>query len=452
MKSLLMALVLLQQPALTTIDAIETLLQQLRTTLTPAPPAVTQLPSGADVNAAIAAGPAGATYQLASGGTYAPFTVSKDRVTIRGLNGVGRTAPGAPFPTVAGLDRLLMIPTTVKGTVISGIEWAGVGGGADLIVAYGSDYILDGNYIHGDAVLGQKRGIALNGDHGTVIRNYIATIMRQGQDTQAIGSCDGDGPFTIEDNYLEAAGENVIFGGCDPTVANRVATGIRIIGNTLTKPLSWKGSKWSVKNLLELKNARDVVVEDNDFSNSWVAGQGGYAILLTVRNQDGHCPWCTVERVTIQKNRLQSANGFLNILGRDDANVSGIMDTVLVADNVMGDLNTAAFGSADNPARVILIQGGPSNLRFERNAVTSAGAKAPNSFLVFDQPQWKLTGFAFIGNTMPQGSYGIVGGGAGFGTAALDAYAPGAIWDANIVVKTGTPKATIKYPAGTILQ
>jgi hypothetical protein len=450
MKTLLVALILLQQPALDTIDAIETLLKQLRTTLAPAPTEIL-LPSGADVTAAIAAGPAGMTYQLASGGSYGPITISKDRVTLRGLNGVGRAAPGAPFPVVTGLDRVVMIPAGVKGTQIIGIEVAGVGGGSDLVMSYGSDYIFDGVYVHGDPLLGQKRGITMNGDHGTVIRSHIVDIMRQGQDTQAIGSCDSDGPLTIEDNYLEGAAENVMIGGCDPTVVGRIATGIKILGNTITKPLSWKGSKWSVKNLIELKNAQDVEIADNDLSNSWAAGQGGYAIAFTVRNQDGHCPWCTVARVNAHGNRIAHVNGFVNILGRDDKFPSGVMTDVEIADNVVTDLNATDWGTVDNPSRGMLVQGGPINLHVLRNTVTSGGARQPNSFLGFDQPQWKLIGFVFSGNTMPQGGYGIASS-QGFGTLALDTYAPGYAFDVNTIVKTGTPKTTIKYPATTILQ
>lgn len=450
MKTLLVALILLQQPALDLVDGIEALLKQLRTTLTPAPTLVL-LPSGADVTAAIAAGPVGMTYQLASGGTYGPITIGKDGITLRGLNGVGRAAPGAPYPVVSGLDRVLMIPAGIKGTQIIGIEVAGVGGGSDLVMAFGSGYVFDGDYVHGDALLGQKRGITMNGDHGTVIRSHVASIMRQGQDTQAIGSCDGDGPFDILDNYLEGAAENVMFGGCDPTVANRIATGIRILGNTITKPLSWKGSKWSVKNLLELKNAQDVEIADNDFSNSWAAAQAGYAIALTVRNQDGKCPWCTVARVSIHGNRVAHVNGFVNILGRDDAHPSGVMTDIEIADNTVTDLNAADFGTVDNPSRGMLVQGGPINLHVLRNAVASGGARQPNSFLGFDQPQWKLMGFVFSGNTMPQGGYGIASS-QGFGIVALDTYAPGYTFDVNTVVKTGTPKTSIKYPATTILQ
>ena len=41
---------------------------------------------------------------------------------------------------------------------------------------------------------------------------------------------------------------------------------------------------WSVKNIFELKNARNVVVENNIFENHWKESQPGFAIVLTPRN------------------------------------------------------------------------------------------------------------------------------------------------------------------------
>jgi hypothetical protein len=51
---------------------------------------------------------------------------------------------------------------------------------------------------------------------------------------------------------------------------------------------------WQVKNLLELKNARRVRIEQNNFAHNWEEAQSGGAILFTPRNQDGNCRWCVV--------------------------------------------------------------------------------------------------------------------------------------------------------------
>jgi hypothetical protein len=69
-----------------------------------------------------------------------------------------------------------------------------------------------------------------------------------------------------------------------------VPTNIQIRRNYLTKPIAWKGSTWAVKNILELKNAQDVVIEGNLLEYNWSAAQTGYSVLFTPRNQYGGNP------------------------------------------------------------------------------------------------------------------------------------------------------------------
>jgi hypothetical protein len=134
---------------------------------------------------------------------------------------------------------------------------------------------LDGLVIRGDAAKGQKRAIALNSASTTIRNSDIREIKAVGQDSQAICGWNGPGPFVIENNYLEAAGENVMFGGADPAIRDLVPSDITVRGNYLTKPLEWRepNSPWTVKNLFELKNAQRVLVEWNVFEHNWAAAQ-----------------------------------------------------------------------------------------------------------------------------------------------------------------------------------
>ena len=136
----------------------------------------------------------------------------------------------------------------------------------------------------------------------------FSDIKAVGQDTQAIGGWNGPGDYLIENNYLEATGENIAFGGADPAILGLTPTHIVIRGNTIEKPLSWRGSAWQVKNLFELKNARDVTVEQNLFQRNWLSAQSGFAIVLTGRNQDGGCPWCQVENVRLRRQAIHADN------------------------------------------------------------------------------------------------------------------------------------------------
>src|SRR5919206_261134 len=137
-----------------------------------------------------------------------------------------------------------------------------------------------------------------------VVDSYISDFKEVGADSQAIGGWNGPGPLKIANNYLEAAGENIMFGGADPKIADLVPSDIEIVRNDLAKPLRWRkgdpsfeGVEWTVKNLFELKNARRVLVNGNLLEYNWPQAQNGFSILFTPRNQKGDSPWSTVEDV-----------------------------------------------------------------------------------------------------------------------------------------------------------
>ena len=134
---------------------------------------------------------------------------------IIGKGGAYKTAP------------LLRTEPGAHGYVIRFIDFDGVSHlgyetlirlGEDTTVAPPYDITLDRVYIHGDRYKGQKRGVTLNGKQLSVLNSYISDIKAVNADSQAINGYNGAGPFTIENNYLEAAGENVLFGGADPAV------------------------------------------------------------------------------------------------------------------------------------------------------------------------------------------------------------------------------------------
>src|SRR6185369_7920203 len=109
--------------------------------------------------------------------------------------------------------------------------------------------------------------------------------------------------------------------------------------NHVAKSLAWKpgepgyaGTAWTVKNLFELKNARRVRVEGNLFENNWVQAQIGFAIVLTVRNQDGRAPWSVVEDVTFANNVVRASTSGVNIHGRDS---SGLISGLRAADGLI---------------------------------------------------------------------------------------------------------------------
>src|SRR6266480_3466398 len=104
------------------------------------------------------------------------------------------------------------------------------GNAASSVAQLPTDITFDRCYIHGTRTSNVQRGIYLNGVRTAVIDSYLSDFHEVGADTQAIAATNSPGPFKIVNNYLEAAGENVLFGGADPQIANLVPSDARASG------------------------------------------------------------------------------------------------------------------------------------------------------------------------------------------------------------------------------
>ena len=289
-------------------------------------------------------------------------------------------------------------------------------------------------YLHGDPVRGTRRGIALNSAETEVLDSYFADFKEVGADSQALAGWNGPGPFRIENNYLEGAGENVMFGGEDPAIPKLVPADIVIRRNHFRKPLAWKagepeydGTSWTVKNLFELKNARRVVVERNLFENNWAHAQNGFAILFTVRNQGGTAPWSVVEDVTFANNLVRHTSSGVSILGRDDNFESGQTRRITIRNNLFEDIDGSRWGGRGS---FIQILHGAADVLIEHNTAIHTG----NVITAEGPPH---TGFVFRDNIALHNEYGIAGTGLASGEATLQALFPRAEVRRNVFVSGG---------------
>ena len=281
-----------------------------------------------------------------------------------------------------------------------------------------SDITLDRVYVHGDPNRGQKRGIALNSARTTISNSYVSDIKAVGQDAQAIAGWNGPGDYTIVNNYLEGSSENIMFGGADPSILNLVPTHIVIRGNTLSKPVSWRGSPWQIKNLLELKNAADVTIDSNVMEHNWAAAQAGYAIQITPRNQDGGCPWCEVQQVQFTQNVVRDVEAGIDILGTDDGHVSQQAVGLMFSNNIFDGVGGGYF---------LLITHRPKNVVVDHNTII---ATAFSGILEIDDI---VDGFALTNNLTAVGQYGIFATGRATGNDSIRSALPGATITANVL-------------------
>jgi hypothetical protein len=244
------------------------------------------------------------------------------------LNGSARVDGPVIFQSGANHYRLIGLELT-RATGIQGaptLVSLEPGATADSIV-------LDRSWLHGTTEDETRDGFRLVGtNYVAIVDSYFSdfhctSVTGSCTDAHAVGGGAGnhqDGPYKIEDNFLEASGEAIMFGGAAATVT---PSDITISSNHFFKPWQWmkgnpdfqggdSGHPFIVKNHLEFKNAVRVLVEANLMENVWGGfSQQGYAVLLGPKNQHSErtgqnlCPLCQVTDVTVRYTRIAHAGG-----------------------------------------------------------------------------------------------------------------------------------------------
>jgi hypothetical protein len=345
-----------------------------------------------------------------------------------------RTAAGAHHYRLIGVEMTAASSVTQNGCIVH------LGDGAQRSLDQVPHHIiLDRTYVHGHATLNLKCCVGLNSATSAVIDSYLADCHGKGFDSQAIGGYSGPGPFKIVNNYLEGAGENVMFGGGDPSIPNLTPSDIEIRRNHFTRPVSWKGV-WTVKNLFELKHAQRVLVEGNVFENHWPDAQNGFAIVWKSVNQYGTAPWSVVRDVTFRHNRMRNVSGGIALASRPEAHPAVPASRVKITDNVFDNVNVGAF---TGHGALFALGDGPADVTIEHNTALHGGAA--NMAVGMDVAPPQMARFVFRDNVLTRGQYGVFGSGAGEGVSALTFYAaPGFKFERNVLIG---PDNRAVYPA-----
>jgi hypothetical protein len=378
----------------------------------------------------------------------AGFPVERDRITPASSAALAKLRSPNSSPALATAPG-------ARGWHVALLEFEGNRDGTGDIIALGdgssaqnslatvpSGLTLDRLYIHGHADRGQKRGVALNAGQTRITGCHVSDIKAIGQDSQAIAGWNGPGDYLIENNYLEAAGENVMFGGADPSIPNLTPTKIVVRNNLLSKPLAWRepgsGPQWQIKNLFELKNARNVIVERNVMERSWQQAQSGYAVLFTVRNQDGACPWCQVEDVEFRGNLVRDVAAGMQILGTDPVHPSLQTNRIVVRNNVFDGLDREAWGG---DGYFVLLSDAPRDVTIDHNTIIQRASGGIVKIAHGITERLTLTN-----NIAGHGDYGIIGRDRGVGNDSIGVYLPGAVITHNVLAG-GKASA---YPSGNL--
>jgi hypothetical protein len=507
--------------------------------------------AGGDLQAALNAAQPGDTIMLQAGASWTgnytlPLKSGTGYITVRssasntqlpapGVRITPAYAPVLPKIKGAGTSAALKTAASAHHWRLQFLEIVGNAAGVNEIIRLGTGsettiasqpqhIILDRVYIRGHATMGSRRGIAMNGGNLTVRDSWISDIKSVGVDSQALCGWNGAGPFLIENNYLSAGAENILFGGADPVIANLVPSDITIRRNLFTKDLKWRnpvlaapkptaaastgggalkaatygykvvaygacgnskmcnslpsteikasvasstgsvklswaavtgatsyrvygrtpgsasqywtvtttsfvdtaaagtagtpataGTKYTVKNLLELKNARRVVIEGNRFEYSWAQDQTGYALLFMPRN-GGRAPWTVVEDVTVRSNHLDHVAAGITIVGRHVVNgilISQITKRIAIVNNLLTDVSKARWGGHG----LFLVTGdGATDVRVDHNTIIHDGPALVNGNGIGN------VRFVYTNNLSKHSVDGIYGSGYGAGYVSLNKY------------------------------
>lgn len=374
-----------------------------------------------------------------------PTSVTITRtVTIQGED-EATVAAGTRVTREEALPRFNAgISITGSDVLLRGIDVRQTSPTGTLFNVSGTNVRLDRVRGLGDALTGVKRGVAYTGSNGVLTNCYIADVFQPAQDTQAVYSDNmGAGTLTIDNCYLQAAGEVVMFGGADPATPDRQPHDVTLTNSTLDKRAEWTSTNLQqVKCSLELKNIRGfrstgcVFLRGGGISQ----GQGGYAFDLTVRNQNGQAPESCVQDVVIEDFLVDApGSGVASISGYDSNFPSGKLHNLVIRRGTVTNVDHNALPGTTG--RLFTFDHAPELVTIQDVMVKGVNIKS----IMYFQGLLPPTGLVVSNVTVDNGGvvipyrYKLDGNTHAVGVswptnirAALLAYMPDALLDANV--------------------
>jgi hypothetical protein len=358
-----------------------------------------------------------------------------------------QTELGAHHYRLVGLEIAAVASVTDINTMVamgsSGFD------GQTTLASVAHHMVLDRLYIHGSPTMQLRRCLLLNSADTAIIDSYLADCHATGTDSQAILGYNGPGPFKIVNNYLEGAGETIMFGGSDPAIPNLVPSDIEIRHNHITRPLSWKGV-WTIKNLFELKNAQRLLVEGNVMENNWRDGQEGGGVILKSVNQDNTAPWSGTRDLTFRYNIIRNVGSGFHMHASPEAKPAVHMHSLNISNNLLMNVNTPDFPGL---GKGLATGGDLTDITFDHN--TLLGATSGFTGMDMDGYTEAVTvRFRYTNNIAGTvNGVGLQGQTTGYAGPTWLFFAPdgvmtGNVWGVGAAFSTGWYAS---YPAGNLL-
>lgn len=358
-----------------------------------------------------------------------------------------KTAASASGWWITGIEFSLAAGITTNYGLVNLGDGSGVQNSLSLVP---SDLVLDRTYVHATPTTQTSRCVSLNSARTQISDSYLHECHGKGYDSQAIAGWNGPGPFKIVNNTLAGAGENVMFGGADPAIANLIPSDIELRRNYIYTPASWKGV-WTKKNLLETKNVQRLLAEGNVFDGSWADAQIGWAFILKSANQSGACTWCASRDITFRYNIIRNAGSGFNLSGKEGSNpypVGELLTRVLLEQNIIENINVGVY---TGEAKFIQLLQNLKDLTVRGNTMSSTGA-IKQFFYIDAYPS--ATNLYWDNNVVTHGQYGLFTSKYGTGEAGLANVAGTVVWKNYTMIgasRTGYPNGTFAADLATAM-
>ncbi len=171
--------------------------------------------------------------------------------------------------------------------------------------------VVDRCVVAGHPTLDVKRAVGLHSIGGGVVDSWLSVYSLN--DAAAVWGWNGPGPYTIVNTRLESSGENWMFGGADPRIANLVPSDVTIDRCHIVKDYA----RGQPKNFGEAKNVRRLLLTRSVIEGigEQKSTQPGYALVLSATDQNRAAPWSMVQDITVSWCEYKNVKAFANITG-----------------------------------------------------------------------------------------------------------------------------------------
>jgi hypothetical protein len=427
---------------------------------------IVNVAGGGNLQTAIDNATPGTTVLLAQGATFTgQFTLRAGRTgwtTIRGAGtgaNIVATGPDGAFPTEQTARYYYLDNLTVTQSQLSWdhIRLGTTNNSQNTLASVPEYFVMDRMKLHGNPATGGRRGASIQTGYTKFTNSEIKHIFGAGIETHGIHFGNGPGPYFIADNLIEAAAINILAGGLDPPIIGMVPENIIVTRNTIRKDPVWQlDAGITVKNLIEWKTARHVVVSYNDFENMWASAAAPRGLSSWNKSVDQvvsgtyDCTLCEVRDVLYTHNRWLKVGGGPQVTSVGEGTPIPMSNIRFVHNFFEIDATLWTTQNQGGAGTFMLTLQGTHGAEFRNNTIINVTPSTTFAFIENNQPWCSASGcpnngFVFQNNifTMNGKSGESYQWHPGKGTLFSTQF-PDYVWNGNIYEYTGTNN----YPAG----